>query len=179
MSEPYTFTFGKHKGEAITAVPDDYLVWMVGEMTDKPHLRKKAAQELTRRGVKFTMPADLSDLGIDAVSSIEAGDTINRPRPEEPKTVIELADDMVNSFSRDVELLKDFVRRPNQDLGILEWLSDLAKETIRYGTKLNGTAGDGETHYLLGRYGIMTVRQGNLLTIKDIWHRNEDQAVAS
>lgn len=43
--------FGKHKGEDIEDLPDDYLLWMAENLDDKPALQTEAENQLTlRRG---------------------------------------------------------------------------------------------------------------------------------
>lgn len=42
--------FGKHKGQQIGAIPDDYLLWLVDTVTMGPQLEAAVLQELARRG---------------------------------------------------------------------------------------------------------------------------------
>jgi exodeoxyribonuclease X len=53
-----TLPFGKHKGEAVTAVPTSYLEWILREEVDDPDARYTAKFELARRRNLLTVRSE-------------------------------------------------------------------------------------------------------------------------
>lgn len=141
MSEPFILNFGKHRGESITAVPLDYLQWIMNSFKNekdswfkqRPNIVRKVQDEIVRRGHVVVNPvAEIEDrpISFDDLGSAKAS-----MKTEPGKAQIHLTDSSVNELSKSVDLLKAFLRRTDQNQGILEWMHDTAKEIIRHGSE--------------------------------------------
>ena len=141
----WTVSFGKHKGEPLRDVPTDYLVWCKTKIEENPTkgplsntvIQKHILSELRWRDGK---PPIEENPGISAVTTLtqnEAGVVEVKDKPLKARRV-SLEEVAVNRFSTDIECLKAFVRRSDQEVGILDWMKALTSETLRYGKKVRG-----------------------------------------
>lgn len=148
--------FGKHKGEKLSKIPEDYLNWLVHGIKEGGgttliiggrNWSQWAEQELARR--KNGSPVESL--------SMETEGPEDKPFHMTASTPVSVAPPAIDDGS--LLLLKEFVLRTNKADGFYTWLRDLAKEAGRNGKT---TAGSGESERCFRYMGVEFIVQRNL-----------------
>lgn len=126
--------FGKHKGTKLKDLPKDYLFYMFTEFDTGNHWKTYAKEELERR------------------------QTIEEHGGNTPDCTYEAAEELSKTI-----LLREFIQRPDQSVGIYAWCAIFSKEVRRYGSQKSGIC----WHYLGHGFGYERVENKNVL--RSVW----------
>lgn len=128
--------FGKHKGEALSDVEEDYLKWLASQdkFTFKGTIAGMpapvAAQEELDRRSKGEKVIGLEMMDADPLSDSPDPQDYKR-KPDKSRSVSPTK----NAIDNGVDLLiKNYLIRTKKEQGFTDWLGDLAQEAIRYGS---------------------------------------------
>ena len=90
-----TMPWGKYRGEALDAIPQGYLRWLLNADAAEPWLRQAVRQELRRRGERFVRAdAVLADLEDTLTAAVAEDDALDH------ETAGRVADHVLDTFEQ-------------------------------------------------------------------------------
>lgn len=160
--------FGKHKGQTLSQVESDYLNWLAGqsETEFKGAIGGKPApvaakEELERRRLNKPLNRGMAVEGEGAISLDEEGkDDLTLKSTDKVQVCVKSMDDAVQL------IFKEFLLKTTKDSGFSNWLKHVAKEAIKYGTKVPHELDDYVTYEYLKVKFTFSLRDKTLTRIK-------------
>lgn len=129
-------SFGKHKGEFLSEVPESYLRWMLAQPIETHSFehggrswRPLAERELERRRIGGTLDQGLPDIDLDGEGQISIS-TPTMNQNDKIQFSLSAIDSAVNLH------LRSFITRLDKSVQFTAWLADLCREAIAHGESL-------------------------------------------
>lgn len=136
-------SFGKYRGLPFSQLEVGYLKWMLRQQSgliEQGPWKRYAREELERR---IATEVPVFPEGLDRPGPLPLEESRpNIPLIEKQYVVTEAA---VGDAS--LLLLREFIRRLHQEVGIVDWLASLCEEVIKYGSYLAGDPNPSKRYY--------------------------------